>query len=74
MGRLQESSPVVRIIATVGLLALIQQAVMCCFGTDLRRVPNYLPEGVWSPVEGAGVGCDRLTLLAIAVALSVAWR
>jgi sulfate-transporting ATPase len=75
MSRLQESSPVVRIIATVGLLAVIQQAVVLGFGTDLRQVPNYLPDGVWQPVEGAGVGYDRLTLLAVAVALSVglAW-
>ena len=45
MRRLQESSPVVRIIATVGLLAVIQQAVVLGFGTDLRQVPNYLPDG-----------------------------
>src|SRR5215204_4868097 len=56
MGRLQESSPVVRLIATVGLLALIQQAVIVIFGTDLRRIPNFLPKGSWSPVEGAAVG------------------
>ena len=60
-----------RIIATVGLLALIQQAVIVLFGTDLRRVPNYLPKGQWSPIEGAGVGFDRLTLLAIAAPLSI---
>ena len=72
MRRLQESSPVVRIIATVGLLAVIQQAVVLGFGTDLRQVPNYLPDGVWQPVDGTGVGYDRLTLLAIAVVLSVA--
>lgn len=70
MARLQESSPVVRIIATVGLLALIQQSVIVLFGTDLRRVPNYLPKGVWSPIDGAAVGLDRLTLLAVAAPLS----
>jgi len=71
MRYLQESSPVVRIIATVGLLAVIQQAVILIFGTDLRMVPNYLPSGVWQPVNGAAVGYDRLTLLAVAVVLSV---
>lgn len=71
MRPLQESSPVVRIIATVGLLALLQQAVIVLFGTDLRKVPNYLPAGVWEPVDGAAVGYDRLVLLAVAAALSV---
>lgn len=72
MRRLQESSPVVRIIATVGILAIVQQAVIVIFGTDLRQIPNYLPSGVWRPVDGAAVGYDRLTLLAVAVGLSIA--
>ena len=70
MRHLQESSPVVRLIATVGLLALIQQTVIVLFGTDLRRIPNFLPKGRWTPIDGAAVGLDRLTLLAVAAPLS----
>jgi ABC-type branched-subunit amino acid transport system ATPase component/branched-subunit amino acid ABC-type transport system permease component len=72
MRPLRDRPPVVKIIATLGILALFQQVMVVLFGTNLRIVRNYLPGGTFKMTGTVGVGNDRLTILAIGLAIAVA--
>ena len=71
MRPLRDRPPVVKIIATLGILALFQQVMVVLFGTNLRIVRNYLPGGTFKMTGTVGVGNDRLTILAIGLAIAV---
>ena len=76
---LRASSATVRIIATTGILAILVQGLLLIFGDALGAqsvglMPTYYPNGGWEITAGITIGYDRLILLAIAVALTVAVR
>ena len=76
---LRASSATVRIIATTGILAVLQQGLLLIFGDSLGAqsvglMPTYYPNGGWEITDGITIGYDRLILLALAVALTVAVR
>jgi ABC-type branched-subunit amino acid transport system ATPase component/branched-subunit amino acid ABC-type transport system permease component len=68
-------SQLVRLVASLGVLSIIQQGVVLWFGAGSSLVPRFLPEGQLEIVDGASIGYDRLTILAVAVVLTVvlAW-
>jgi ABC-type branched-subunit amino acid transport system ATPase component/branched-subunit amino acid ABC-type transport system permease component len=69
MRQLRSASTLAKIVATLGLLAVLQGAAALRYGANLTEVPGFLPSG---PVQIAGVrvGEDRLWLLGIAVVLT----
>jgi sulfate-transporting ATPase len=71
MRPLRNRPPVVKIIATLGILALLQQAMAVIFGINLRIVRNYLPAGTLKVTGEVGVGHDRLTILAVGIGIAV---
>lgn len=71
MRPLRRAAPLVRVIATLGVLAVIQQLVVLTFGSDLRLVPSSLPQGSWMMGE-VRFAHDRLVLLGLAVLGTVA--
>src|SRR5271165_5828415 len=71
MRPLRQASPLARLIATLGILAVLQGAATIRYGANLIEVPSSLPQGVirWSSIAFSE---DRLYLLGIATALTVA--
>src|SRR5260370_26042365 len=70
MRPLGQASPLVRLIATLGILAILQGAATIRYGANLIEVPSSLPQGVihWSSIAFSQ---DRLYLLGIATALTL---
>ncbi|HKE72339.1 MAG TPA: branched-chain amino acid ABC transporter permease/ATP-binding protein [Acidimicrobiales bacterium] len=71
MRPLRHSSPLTRLIATLGVLLVIQQAALRRYGSNPRFVVAYLPHDAVTPLKDVVVGEDRLLLLAITAALTV---
>ncbi|HXA29993.1 MAG TPA: branched-chain amino acid ABC transporter permease/ATP-binding protein [Candidatus Angelobacter sp.] len=71
MRPLKNASPISRLIATLGVLIVVQSVGLLRFGSSTVLVPSALPEGVFR-IGGIFVGQDRLILLGVAVVLTVA--
>ena len=69
MRPLRASSPLARVIATLGVLIVLQAVVTIRYGADPRSVAGLLPQ---NPVQllGTTFSGDRLWLLGIAVAVT----
>ena len=75
LGRaLAEVSPAMRIVATVGLLLLIQGLLAAAYGSTVEQSPAFLPTDTIQ-IAGVGVGLDQIlvaiTAAVIAAALSI---
>jgi ABC-type branched-subunit amino acid transport system ATPase component/ABC-type branched-subunit amino acid transport system permease subunit len=75
MRPLQGTSPLVRLVASLGVLTVLQQTVILVFGADVTLVPQFLPSGQLEVIDGAPIAYDRLTILGVAVVLTIvlAW-
>lgn len=72
MRQLRQASSLARLVATLGVLILINAAVVLKWGTNLIVVQSALPQTVlhlWGTVV---ISADRLILLGIAIVLTVA--
>ncbi|MGI5159288.1 ABC transporter permease subunit [Microbispora sp. CA-102843] len=71
---MHRSSPLTRVIATLGVLMVLQAAVILAYGIDIRPAPSWLPTRTLELVAGAPVGADRyaITLLGCA-ATAMLW-
>lgn len=72
IGPLRHSGALVRVIATLAIVAILQSVVTIIYGVPSRTVPGWLPTGPLEIAGGASVGQDRLWILGIAVVLTVA--
>jgi ABC-type branched-subunit amino acid transport system ATPase component/ABC-type branched-subunit amino acid transport system permease subunit len=70
MRPLRTAAPLTRLIATLGLLAVLQGTATIRYGATFTVVPSSLPQNVVH-VFGAAISVDRLWLLLIAAALTV---
>ncbi len=68
---MRRSSPIERVIATLGVLLTLQSAAVLKYGVSTISVPSALPTRPVEPLDGASVGLDRLIILAIGAALTV---
>ena len=73
MGLLKKAAPLVRMTATLGVFAILQQGVSIVLGDGVTSgtTGSFYPNGGLQIGE-VRIGYDRLTLLAVAVALAVA--
>src|SRR5713101_3976518 len=70
MRPLRKSAPLVRVIATLGVLACLQQLVIAVFGGDFKLVPKFISQR--KLVVGAvSLSADRLILFGIAASVSL---
>jgi ABC-type branched-subunit amino acid transport system ATPase component/branched-subunit amino acid ABC-type transport system permease component len=68
MRPLRAAAPVTRMIATLGLLTVLEQAAVHIFSAIPRIAPSALPTGTVR-IFGATIGEDKLILLGISIAL-----
>ncbi|MBL7500995.1 ATP-binding cassette domain-containing protein [Frankia sp. CNm7] len=66
---LRSAAPIVRVIATVGLLGLVQAVVVQRYGATTVSVDEYLPHDVWI-VGGVAIQEQRVWLVAISALLT----
>jgi ABC-type branched-subunit amino acid transport system ATPase component/branched-subunit amino acid ABC-type transport system permease component len=66
MRRIRHASPLARLVATLGVLGVVEGIVIIRYGSSLRFVDQYLPAGAVNLPGGIAVGLDRLVLCAIA--------
>lgn len=71
MRKLWQASPLVRIIATLGVLMTLQAFAVLRYGSGAKVVPPELPAEGFEVLPGIFVGQDRLILLAIAIVISL---
>ena len=69
MRKLRAASTLAKIIATLGVLAILQGAASIRYGSNLTQVPSFLPTTPVS-IGSVTVGQDRFWLLGIAVVLT----
>jgi sulfate-transporting ATPase len=72
MRRLRNASVLTQLIAMVGVLIVIQSALLQVFGSSSRNVVSLLPRSAVHLWGNTSVGEDRLLLVAVAVAVTLA--
>src|SRR5262249_28669940 len=70
MRPMRRSSPLTRVIATLGLLALFQQAGVKRYGTNVPFVKPFLPTGSYHPFGDLVVAQDRIVIFVITLGLT----
>ena len=68
---LRTSSPLARLVASLGILLVLQATVLLWFGQATKQIPNVFPEGIVD-VLGAQVIGNRLWMAAVVVVVTVA--
>jgi branched-subunit amino acid ABC-type transport system permease component len=63
---LAEVSPALQVVATVGLLLVVQSLAVVVFGAAQRNVPPYLPTDLIS-LGGVNVGVDQVVIVLVAL-------
>lgn len=71
MRRIRHASPLARLVATLGVLGVIEGIVIIRYGSSLRFVDQYLPSGAVELLAGITIGLDRLVLCGIALLVTV---
>jgi ABC-type branched-subunit amino acid transport system ATPase component/branched-subunit amino acid ABC-type transport system permease component len=71
MHPLRRAAPVTRMIATLGLLTVLEQAMSHIVSPAPKVAPSALPSGA-TTVFGATIGVDKLILLGVSLALVAA--
>lgn len=66
---LRQQSPLAKLVATVGVLVIVQAYVVLAFGTQGKAAPDVLPDSVVK-MFGGSVPVNRLALFGIVVALT----
>ena len=66
---LQKRSPVTRLVATLGIMTVIQQSLILRYPSAVF-VDSILPAEVWRPFEGVVFSSDRIWILVVAAGLS----
>ncbi len=69
--QLRTSSPLAKLVASLGILLVLQATVLLWFGQATKQIPNVFPEGIVD-VLGAQVIANRLWMAAAVVVIAVA--
>ncbi|HUZ30117.1 MAG TPA: branched-chain amino acid ABC transporter permease, partial [Solirubrobacteraceae bacterium] len=70
MRPLRHASGLARLIATLGVLTLLQASASQLWGNDFRVVTGILPDSSITPLPHTTIGVDRVWLFGIAAALT----
>jgi ABC-type branched-subunit amino acid transport system ATPase component/branched-subunit amino acid ABC-type transport system permease component len=72
MRQLWNASPLVRVIATLGVLLTLQSLAVLKYGSSALVVNSSLPDGIWHLAGSVSLAQDRLILLLVAIVVAVA--
>ncbi|MCW2607394.1 MAG: transporter related protein [Frankiales bacterium] len=72
MRPLRKASALARLVATLGILAIVSAAANLRYGTDFKFVKSFLPSDNRALYGQVSVGEDRLWIIGIAVVLTAA--
>jgi len=72
MRRLRRASALVRVVATLGVLVLLQGVQAKRYGADVYTVGSVLPVDLWKITSDITITSDRVYLMIIAVTLTAA--
>jgi ABC-type branched-subunit amino acid transport system ATPase component/branched-subunit amino acid ABC-type transport system permease component len=72
MRRLRAAAPLMRIVATLSVMVILQGAFALRYGTEPRLVASFLPTDVVTLHDDIRVGADRIILLGIAIVVTAA--
>ncbi len=72
MHRLRHATALTRLIATLGVMTVLSQAMILRYGQDLTSAPALLPDHIFRIGSDFQIGLDRVLLLVIAVAITAA--
>lgn len=70
MHRLRHATALTRLIATLGVMTVLSQAMILRYGQDLKSAPALLPDHVFRIGSELQIGLDRILLVVIAVVLT----
>ncbi len=70
MRLLRRASPLARLVATLGVLGVLQASSGLRYGTELKFVGPILPSHTWELWGGVKVGSDRIYLLLLAAGVT----
>ncbi|MDT4936331.1 MAG: hypothetical protein QOG80_2 [Pseudonocardiales bacterium] len=71
---MRHAAPLSRVIATLGIVLVLQSAAFLRYGHNPLQVPSLLPTGTVQLTHSLPIGADRIWIFGIAVALSaVLW-
>jgi ABC-type branched-subunit amino acid transport system ATPase component/branched-subunit amino acid ABC-type transport system permease component len=71
MRPLRGSSLLLKVMATLAILAILQAAAALRYPQELVIVPAFIPHGTWT-ILGADVGADRIIILLMVLVLTAA--
>jgi branched-subunit amino acid ABC-type transport system permease component len=72
MRKLTGATPFVRLIATLGMFIAVEQGIVLKWGSDPLVLPSFLPSNPVSLGSGIAIGEDRLIVLGLVLAISLA--
>lgn len=70
-GPLRTSSPLAKLVASLGILLTLQATMLLWFGQATKQIPNVFPEGIVD-IFGAKVITNRLWMAAVVVVIVIA--
>ncbi len=68
---MRNTSPVTRVVATLGLLLVLQSVVALVYSSDVLQIPPLLPDSTVTLFSDITIGIDRLIILGIAAVMTV---
>ena len=71
MRQLWSASPLVRVIATLGILITLQSLAVIRYGSSALVVDSSLPNGIWHLGGSVSLAQDRFILLVVAVVVAI---
>src|SRR5690606_17213102 len=74
LGPMRNASPLARVIATLGLLIVLQSAAVLVYGVEVKSVRSTLPTSSVRLPGDINIGADRLWMIAVAVVLTIGLR
>ncbi|MFI0369023.1 ATP-binding cassette domain-containing protein [Actinomadura sp. 1N219] len=72
MHPLRDAAKLTQLIGSIGVMIVVQSALLLTYGSTTRTVPALLPSGTVGLPGGATVGADRLWLLLIGIGVTTA--
>ncbi|GAF48881.1 branched-chain amino acid ABC transporter permease/ATP-binding protein [Rhodococcus wratislaviensis] len=72
MRPLRDAPPLTKVIATLGVMVVLQSSALLIYGSDTRSIAPTIPANAWNIGGGVAIGVDRIILFSTAIVVAVA--